>query len=100
MTFYLRPQAEADLEDIALCIAEDNVQAARRWIEDMHALCQQLGEMPSMGVAKSSIRPGLRMLPAGSYLILYQQVDKGVEIAPGAPRRAPMARPFIGNDGC
>ena len=25
--------------------------------------------------------PGLRMLPAGSYLILYQQVDKGVEIA-------------------
>jgi toxin ParE1/3/4 len=60
---------------------EDNVQAARRWIEDMHALCQQLDEMPSMGVAKSSIRPGLRMLPAGSYLILYQQVDKGVEIA-------------------
>jgi toxin ParE1/3/4 len=81
MKFYLRPQAEADLEDIALYIAEDNVQAARRWIEDMHALCQQLGEMPSMGVAKSSIRPGLRMLPAGSYLILYQQVDKGVEIA-------------------
>ena len=81
MTFYLRPQAEADLEDIALCIAEDNVQAARRWIEDMHALCQQLGEMPSMGVAKSSIRLRLRMLPAGSYLILYQQVDKGVEIA-------------------
>jgi hypothetical protein len=28
MTFYLRPQAEADLEDIALYIAEDNVQAA------------------------------------------------------------------------
>ncbi|WP_411555612.1 type II toxin-antitoxin system RelE/ParE family toxin [Nitrosospira sp. Is2] len=53
-------------------MAEDNVQAARRWIEDMHALCQQLGEMPSMGVAKSSIRLGLRMLPAGSYLILYQ----------------------------
>jgi len=80
MTFRLRPQAEADLEDIALYIAEDNVQAARRWIEDMHALCQQLGEMPAMGVAKPSIRPGLRMLPAGSYLILYQEVDKGVEI--------------------
>jgi toxin ParE1/3/4 len=99
MTFYLRPQAEADLEDIALYIAEDNVQAARRWIEDMHALCQQLGEMPSMGVAKSSIRPGLRMLPAGSYMILYQQVDKGVEIA-RVLHGAPMARPFIGNDGC
>jgi plasmid stabilization system protein ParE len=85
MRFYLRPQAEADL---ALCIAEDNVQAARRWIEDMHALCQQLGEMPSMGVAKSSIRPGLRLLPAGSYLILYQQVDKGVEIARCSTARA------------
>jgi plasmid stabilization system protein ParE len=30
MTFYLRLQAEADLEDIALYIAEDNVQAARQ----------------------------------------------------------------------
>jgi len=80
MTFYLRPQAEADLENIVLYIAEDNVQAARQWIEDIYTLCQQLGEMPAIGVAKSYIRPGLRMLPAGSYLILYQQVDKGVEI--------------------
>jgi toxin ParE1/3/4 len=76
----LKPQAEADLEDIALYIAEDNVEAARQWIEDMHALCQQLGEMPVMGIAKPYIRHGLRMLPAGSYLILYQQVGKGVEI--------------------
>ena len=80
MTFHLRPQAEADLEDIALYIAEDNVQAAQQWIEDMYALCQQLGDLPSMGVAKPYIRPGLRMLPAGSYLILYQELDKGVEI--------------------
>jgi len=36
--------------------------------------------MPAMGIAKPSIRPGLRMLSAGSYLILYQQVDKGMEI--------------------
>lgn len=49
MTCYLRPQAEADLEDIVLYIAEDNVQAARRWIEDMHALCQQLGEIAFRG---------------------------------------------------
>jgi toxin ParE1/3/4 len=65
MTFYLRPQAEADLEDIALYIAEDNVQAARRWIEDMHARCQQLGETPSMGVAKSSIRPRIENAASG-----------------------------------
>jgi toxin ParE1/3/4 len=71
MTFYLGPQAEADLEDIALYIAEDNVQAARRWVEDMHALCQQLGETPSMGVAKSSIRR-IENAARGSYLILYQ----------------------------
>jgi hypothetical protein len=56
MTFHLRPQSEADLEDIALYIAEDNVQAARQWIEDMYALCQQLGQMPLMGIAKLYIR--------------------------------------------
>jgi hypothetical protein len=43
-------------------------------------LCQQLGEMAAMGIAKPSIGSGLRMLRAGSYLILYQQVDMGVKL--------------------
>jgi toxin ParE1/3/4 len=78
--FRLRPLAAADIESIALYIAEDNPMAARRWVEDIHRHCQRLGEMPGMGVARFDVRPGLRMLPAGNYLILYREIDDGAEI--------------------
>lgn len=80
MSFRLRPKAKADIESIALYIAEDNSPAATRWIEDTYRHCQRLGEMPGMGVARSDVQPGLRMFPAGKYLILYQETDDGAEI--------------------
>lgn len=33
-----------------------------------------------MGVARFDVREGLRMFPAGNYLILYAEVEAGVEI--------------------
>ncbi len=80
MSSSLRPEAEADIERIALYIAEDNPRAAKRWFEDIYSHCQRLGEMPGMGAARFDVRPGLRMLPVGNYLILYQEVDDGAEI--------------------
>ena len=80
MGFRLRPQAAADIENIALYIAEDNPRAARNWFEDIYYHCQRLGEMPGMGAARFDVRHGLRMFPVGNYLILYQQTDDGAEI--------------------
>jgi plasmid stabilization system protein ParE len=34
-----------------------------------------------MGIARFDERPNLRMLPVGHYLILYQEIAEGVEIA-------------------
>jgi toxin ParE1/3/4 len=36
--------------------------------------------MPGMGVARFDVRPNLRMFPVGNYLILYQEIEEGVEI--------------------
>lgn len=36
--------------------------------------------MPGLGVARPDVRPDLRMLPAGNYLILYCEIDGGAEI--------------------
>lgn len=80
MSFRLRPQAETDIEAIALYIAADNPPAARRWLEDMLQRFRHLGEMPGMGVSRSHIRKDLRTLAAGSYLVLYVVADNGVEI--------------------
>jgi toxin ParE1/3/4 len=80
MSFRLRPEAEADIERIALYIAADNPAAARRWIDEFHRRCELLGSMPEMGVAKPEIRPNLRMFAMGNCLILYQPVEGRAEI--------------------
>lgn len=80
MSYRLRPQAEADIEAIALYIAEDNPSAAKRWYDDVHLRCQRIGEMPGIGVARPEVRPELRSFPVGNYLILYRQIDEGAEI--------------------
>ena len=68
------------MEAIALYIAENNPVAARSWLNDIQRRCQHLGLTPGMGVARFDIRPNLRMFAIGNYLILYQQIDDGVEI--------------------
>ncbi|PYE88217.1 type II toxin-antitoxin system RelE/ParE family toxin [Phyllobacterium leguminum] len=80
MSYRLLPQAEADIETIALYIADDNPSAARRWLEEIHRFCQRIGEMPGMGIARPDVRPDLRTFPVGNYLILYRQVDEYAEI--------------------
>lgn len=80
MTFRLRPQAAADIESIALHIASDNLAAASNWLDDMQQHCQRLGAMPAMGTPRFDVRPNLRMLPVGNYLILYQEAEAGVDI--------------------
>lgn len=80
MTFRLRPEAEADIEGVAFYIAGDNPLAARNWLNDIYLRCQRLGATPAMGVARFDVRPNLRVLPVGNYLILYQEVAEGVEI--------------------
>jgi toxin ParE1/3/4 len=80
MSYRLRPQTEADIEAIALYIAEDNPSAAKRWYDDIQLRCQRIGEMPGIGVARPEVRPELRSFPVGNYLVLYRQIDEGVEI--------------------
>lgn len=80
MTLRLRPEAEADIEAIALYIAEDSPAAAQRWFEEMYDMCRRIGEMPGIGVARPDIRPELRTFPVGNYLILYRQIEGGAEI--------------------
>ena len=62
MTFRLRPEAEADIEAIALYIAEDNYSAAQRWYDEIYRRCKRLGEMPGMGVARPDIRQWQKLL--------------------------------------
>jgi len=80
MMLRLRSEAEADIEAIALYIAEDSPAAAQRWFDEMHEMCRRIAEMPGIGVARPDIRAELRTFPVVNYLILYRQIEGGAEI--------------------
>lgn len=80
MNFRIRPEAERDIERIAVYIAADNPKASQKWVDDVQHRCGLLGSMPEMGVARPDVRPNLRISVLGNYLILYQVAEGEAEI--------------------
>ncbi len=73
-------KARADLIDIWLHFAEDDPMVADRILDQLGEAAGRLADHPEMGAARDDIRPGLRYLISGSYLLLYRITDAGVEI--------------------
>jgi toxin ParE1/3/4 len=73
-------QAEADLTDVWLYIAQDNPEAADRQLDRIEEACLRLAAFPQLGAARPDIAEGLRYFVVGSYLIFYRIVDAGAEI--------------------
>jgi toxin ParE1/3/4 len=80
MSFRLTPQAEADLAAISDYIGADNPAAARRLLDRFYECFGLLATFPQLGVSRDEVRTGLRLHPVGNYLILYRQIDTGVEV--------------------
>ena len=80
------PQAAADLIDIASYIAEDNLDAAERFLDAAEEAFALLASMPSMGRAvnfQSPAAQGIRVWRVRGferYLIFYRAVEHGIEI--------------------
>ena len=73
-------QAKADLLDIWLRIAQDNVQAADRVLAEIEHRVQQLAENPELGPARPEIHREARSLVIERWLVLYTLVEGGVLI--------------------
>jgi toxin ParE1/3/4 len=80
MAYRLAPQAEADLEDIAFYVflESGNLEIADRVIHSIAQRFDLLEAHPHAGRARDDLRPGVRGLPAGEYVVLYR-VD-GVDV--------------------
>ncbi len=76
----LSEQAEKDLTDIWLYIAQDSPRAADRFVLRVHAKCQELAESPGIGRPRAELARGLRSFPLGSYLIFYREAEDGIEV--------------------
>jgi toxin ParE1/3/4 len=77
---YRLPAAEADIDDIYLHIALDNVAAADRVVLRILSAEQRLLVFPEIGQARPDLLPGLRHWPVGNYLIFYRITDETLEI--------------------
>lgn len=72
--------AREDLIDIWTHVAKDDPVAADRVLDRLDEAASNLIQNPEMGPARDDIRPGLRYLVSGSYLLLYRILGDDVEI--------------------
>jgi toxin ParE1/3/4 len=71
-------QAEEDLLAIARYIAAENPTAAANWLDSVEETITLLASQPYLGEAANHIRPGLRRMSHGSYLLFYEPKDDGI----------------------
>ena len=73
-------RARDDLIGIWRHVGGDNIVAADALLDRLDERCFELLDHPELEPARDEIRPGLRHLLVGEYMILYRIVEGGVEI--------------------
>ena len=68
-------RALRDLDEIFAFIAHDNPNRASTYIGEIREACRRLGDSPLMGVDRSDIRIGLRILPLWRRLVVAYQIE-------------------------
>jgi len=75
-----RPLAEADIFEIWDYIADDSMEAADRWVDQLDEKFQLIATQPMMGRAREELAPGLRSFPFRRYVIFYMPIGNGIDV--------------------
>jgi toxin ParE1/3/4 len=75
-----RPEAESDLEEIWLYIAQDNPDKADKLLDEIEKSSRKIAQFTNMGRTRDELHLGLRSFPVGKYLIYYLPINGGIEI--------------------
>jgi toxin ParE1/3/4 len=79
-TLILSPEAEQDLVDIWLYIAEDQPVNADHFLERLEKKAQKLAEFTDLGVERLDIAPDIKSFPVDRYVLYYRPNDHGIEL--------------------
>ena len=80
-SYALGADVELDLEQIWDYIAEDDIDAADRWIERLFAAFESLAQTPGLGHKREDLTDlPILFWPVGAYLILYRARQHQIEI--------------------
>jgi toxin ParE1/3/4 len=75
-----RPEAEADILEIWMYIADDSVVEADRWIDRLDESLALWATQPKMGRARDELSPGVRSLPFGRYVVFFEPLPDGIDV--------------------
>jgi toxin ParE1/3/4 len=79
-TVVRRPLAALDILDVWDHIADDNMAAADRWVDELDTAFGRLATQPLMGRARHELAPDLRSLPFRRYVIFYLPLPDGIDV--------------------
>jgi toxin ParE1/3/4 len=83
---YRHPKALADVEESAVYIGRDDLDAALRFLAAVEATSKMLLDNNELGAVREFERfelAGLRSFPVvgfGNYLVFYRTTDRGIEV--------------------
>lgn len=80
MTYCLSSRARRDILVIWNYIADDNEQAADRFIDFLIQHFKLLERNPHIGRRRDDLRAGYRSFPVGQYLVFYRVVDSVIQV--------------------
>ena len=79
--YVLSVAAALDLDEIWVFIAQDDIDAADRWINKLFDAFTSLAKAPGMGHKRDDLTAfPILFWPVGAYLILYRVQDELIEI--------------------
>ena len=76
----LRPEAERDLDEVWLYIAQDCPASADKLLDEIEETSRKLARFKNMGRNRDELYPGLQSFPVGKYLIFYMSISGGIEV--------------------
>jgi toxin ParE1/3/4 len=75
-----RPKAAEDIAAVWDFIADDNPDAADRWVDQLDTQLRLLATQPLMGRARVELAPGIRSFSFGRYLVFYLPIGDGIDV--------------------
>lgn len=69
-----------DLKDIYNYIADDNLEAAARFLSQLQKRWLGLAENPGIGRKRDELKTELRSACEGDYVIYYRKISEGIEL--------------------
>ena len=75
-----RPLAAVDILDVWDHIAEDSLEQADRWIDNLDEKLKLIATQPLIGRARGELAAGMRSFPFGRYIIFHAPVGGGIDV--------------------